>query len=79
MSAFETTPGLSDFASAARDVLEQQKKDAGDSLPELRFVDHPLPAVNLVTKGVAFMEMIGREQPLAQTPLTSVERKFFEE
>lgn len=78
MSAFETTPGLSDFASAARDNLEQ-KKDAGNGLPELRFVDHPLPSENPVTKGVAFMEMIGREQLLAQTPLTPVEQKFFEE
>jgi hypothetical protein len=78
MSDFETTPGLDAYASAAQNKVDTDEgADQSVHVPDPRFVDHPLPAGYRVTKGVAFSNMIGREQPVSQTPLTRAEKMFF--
>lgn len=78
MSGSEHTPGLDAFASAAHKKIDVDRDaDQGEHVPDLRFVDHPLPAQYRVTKGIAFSNMLGRELPVAQTPLTRAEQMFF--
>ncbi len=78
MSGFEITPGLDAFASATHKKVDLDNDfDQAENVPGLRFVDHPLPTGYRVTRGIAFIEMIGRELPVTQTPLTRVEQVFF--
>lgn len=78
MSGFEITPGLDAFASATHKKINLDKDaDQVKNVPDLIFVDHNLSESDRVTRGIAFIEMIGRELPVTQTPLTRVEQVFF--
>lgn len=78
MSGSEHTPGLDAFASATHKKINVDRDaDQVIHVPDLKFVDHTLSESDRVTRGIAFIEMIGRELPATQTPHTRVEQMFF--